>query len=232
MWNGKNKAVTFSFDDGVTQDCKVIEILDKYGLKGTFNLNSSRFGLHFPYKDINKVVVRDVVDYDKIKDTYKNHEIASHSLTHANFYEIDEKAITWQIEQDCDTLEKFCDYNVVGFAYPCGQVDDRIAEIIKKNTRLKYARTVVSTHNFDLQNDLIKFNPTLHICEEGKIGWELLDKFVNMKADKPQLFYIWGHSYEFDISDRMHWQEFEEFCKALSGKEDIFYGTNRETLLF
>ena len=35
MWNGKLKAVTFSFDDGVTQDIKLIEILNKYGLKAT-----------------------------------------------------------------------------------------------------------------------------------------------------------------------------------------------------
>lgn len=40
MWNGKKKAVTFSFDDGVTQDIRLIEIFNKYGLKGTFNLNS------------------------------------------------------------------------------------------------------------------------------------------------------------------------------------------------
>ena len=43
MWNGKKKAVTFSFDDGVMQDIRVIEILDKYGLKGTFNLNKGVF---------------------------------------------------------------------------------------------------------------------------------------------------------------------------------------------
>ena len=33
MWQGKKKAVTFSFDDGVTQDIRLIEILNKYGLK-------------------------------------------------------------------------------------------------------------------------------------------------------------------------------------------------------
>ena len=45
MWNGKKKAVTFSFDDGVTQDIRLIEILNKYGLKGTFNLDSALLGL-------------------------------------------------------------------------------------------------------------------------------------------------------------------------------------------
>ena len=45
MWNGKKKAITFSFDDGTIQDVRLIEILNKYGLKGTFNLNSSLLGL-------------------------------------------------------------------------------------------------------------------------------------------------------------------------------------------
>ena len=34
------KILTFSFDDGVTQDIRLIEMFDRYGLKGTFNLNS------------------------------------------------------------------------------------------------------------------------------------------------------------------------------------------------
>ena len=38
MWNGKKKAVTFSFDDGVSQDIRLIEIFNKYGLKGEKNL--------------------------------------------------------------------------------------------------------------------------------------------------------------------------------------------------
>lgn len=40
MWNGKNKAVTFSYDDGVTQDIQLVNLFNKYGLKCTFNLNS------------------------------------------------------------------------------------------------------------------------------------------------------------------------------------------------
>ena len=40
----KKKAVTFSFDDGVTQDIRLIELLNKYGLKATFNLNSELLG--------------------------------------------------------------------------------------------------------------------------------------------------------------------------------------------
>lgn len=44
MFHGKCKAVTFSYDDGVSQDVRLIALLDKYGLKATFNLNSEMFG--------------------------------------------------------------------------------------------------------------------------------------------------------------------------------------------
>ena len=44
MWNGKKKAVTFSYDDGVMQDIRLIEIFNRYGLRATFNLNSGLLG--------------------------------------------------------------------------------------------------------------------------------------------------------------------------------------------
>ena len=59
MWNGKKKAITFSFDDGVWQDRRLIEIFNKYGLKGTFNLNSEAFGMPNTYNAFGKDVNRD-----------------------------------------------------------------------------------------------------------------------------------------------------------------------------
>ena len=41
--NAKRKALTFSYDDGVEQDARLMEIFNKHGLKGTFNLNSGLF---------------------------------------------------------------------------------------------------------------------------------------------------------------------------------------------
>jgi peptidoglycan/xylan/chitin deacetylase (PgdA/CDA1 family) len=43
-WNGKKKALTFSYDDGVLQDIRLIELFNKYGMKATFNLNSEKLG--------------------------------------------------------------------------------------------------------------------------------------------------------------------------------------------
>ncbi len=55
-------------------------------------------------------------------------------------------------------------------------------------------------------------------------------KFLELKTDEPKVFYIWGHSFEFDIYPK-RWDLFEEFCEMISNRSDIFYGTNREVLL-
>ena len=51
----------------------------------------------------------------------------------------------------------------------------------------------------------------------------------SIATEEEGVFYIWGHAYEFDINNT--WDEFEEFCKAISGRPDVFYGTNKEILL-
>ena len=41
---GKAKALTMSYDDGKVQDRRLIDIFNKYGIKGTFNLNYGQVG--------------------------------------------------------------------------------------------------------------------------------------------------------------------------------------------
>lgn len=233
MWNGKMKALTFSFDDGVLQDERAIKILDKYNLKATFNLNSSLLGLKntLPYPD--KPVCHDKIDPNKVCDVYKNHEVAVHTLTHPNLTQCSDAVITHQVEEDRLLLEKLTGKQVVGMAYPCGGVnnDDRVASIIKKTTKVKYCRTITSTYSFDLQENLYRFNPTVYYIEKEKL-FTLGKKFISLKPDKPSLFYIWGHTYEMDRGGEfVDWDEFDEFCKLISNKDDVFYGTNTEVLL-
>ena len=95
MWNGKNKAVTFSFDDGVTQDLRLIELLDKYGLKATFNLNPSLLGLTKEVVRNERTVSHNKVDPYEVREIYKNHEVAVHTLTHPNLTGLLDDAIIW-----------------------------------------------------------------------------------------------------------------------------------------
>ncbi len=231
MWGGKLKAVTFSFDDGVTQDKRAIEILNKYNLKATFNLNSSYLGLKVEITRNNHVIRHDKVQSSEVAEIYRGHEVAVHTLTHPLLPKEDDKTVTWQVEEDRKTLSRLVGYDVVGMAYPCGgeNNDDRVAEVIKNTTGVKFARTIVSTHNFDLQENLFRFNPSVYFIEIDKM-FELGEKFISLKPDRPQIFYIWGHTYEMD-AEYIKWEKFEEFCKLISGRDDIFYGTNSEVLL-
>jgi hypothetical protein len=112
-------------------------------------------------------------------------------------------------------------------AYPCGGVnnDGRVADIIKKNTGIKYARTITSTHAFSAQDNLFRFNPSVYYIEENLE--EIIDSFLTLEAEEPALLYIWGHSYEMDAG-YIEWERFEALLAKLAGRSDIFYGTNRE----
>ena len=116
-------------------------------------------------------------------------------------------------------------------AYPCGGVnnDDRVAAIIKKNTGVKYSRTITTTSSFDLQENLYRFNPTAYHLDFEKM-MQLGREFVALKPETPKIFYIWGHSYEMDYGAD-YWVKLEEFFKLISNKDDIFYGTNKEVLI-
>lgn len=233
MFDGKNKAITFSYDDGTTQDIRLIEILNKYNLKATFNLNFELLGkpgfqiCHDKRIDHNKVKPEDV------KHIYSGHEVAVHTLTHPNLTEIeDDDEVLRQVEQDRINLSELVGYEVEGMAYPCGgtNCNDRTASIIKNNTIIKYARTIDTTGSFDMYGDLYQYKGTVQNHWEGDKFIELGKKFLELKADTPKVFYMWGHAFEFDIFPE-RWEQFEEFCKMISNRPDIFYGTNREVLV-
>ena len=108
MWNGKKKAVTFSFDDGVTQDIRLIDIFNKYGLKCTFNLNSGLLGLPGELERNGNKIRHDKVKASEVKSIYAGHEVAVHTLTHPNLTQLDEETVVRQVEEDRKALSELC----------------------------------------------------------------------------------------------------------------------------
>ena len=230
MWNGKNKAVTFSFDDGVSQDIRLTKIFNKYGLKCTFNLNSEFLGLEGTLDRNGRTVRHDKIPADKVKEIYQGHEIAVHTLTHPFLPDLSDEEIIRQVEEDRKNLSEICGYEVVSMAYPCGgeNNNDRVAEIIRNNTGVKLARGLMSTYSFGKQENLLRFKPTVYYIEDRLD--QIVDEFLSLEPTEPALLYIWGHSYEMD-AEYITWEKFEEVCKRLAFHDDIFYGTNKEVLL-
>lgn len=212
------KAVTFSYDDAPFQDRRLVEIFNKYSLKCTFNVNSGLFGQGH----------RTIMP-EEMPSLYKGHEIAVHTITHPHLELMEnEDDIVREIEDDRLRLSEIMGYDIVGMAYPFGTYNDKVVELMATKTGVKYSRTVKATLNFEPQTDLLRFHPTCH--HKSDRLFELAKEFIEMKPDKPQIFYIWGHSYEFDREDGQ-WERMEEFCKLISGHDDIFYGNNTEILL-
>lgn len=230
--SGKQKAVTFSYDDGVSQDLRLIDLLNKYGLKCTFNLNSGLLGDRFTQDRNGRIVTHYKIRPEDVRLAYTGHEIAVHTLTHPNLTTLPEEEIIRQVEQDRIALSELAGYEVVGMAYPCGGInnDDRVAQIIRKHTGVSYCRTITNTDSFDLQNNLYRFNPNVYHIREFDRLMEMGERFLQLQADIPQIFCIWGHSYELD-HDPDNWEKLEAFFRLISNKSDIFYGTNKEVLL-
>lgn len=224
------KAITFSYDDGITQDIRLIEIFNKYNLKATFNLNSELLGGTNTLIRNGKEISHNKNKASDVRYIYDGHEVAAHTLTHPFLPDIkDEGDIIRQVEQDRLNLSELVGYEVVGMAYPCGgqNNDERTARIIRDHTGIKYARGIETSLSFTPSNDLYRYKPTLYHHEQWDKLFETAERFL--AADEGVL-YIWGHSYEFDIYPE-RWDLFEEFCSIISGRQDIFYGTNKEVLL-
>ncbi len=249
MWNGKKKAVTFSMDDFVPQDIRFIEILDKYGLKGTFNVNSGAIGVDAervsflpgavgePIVVNGKVCHKETVKKPHLRikdfDKFANHEIAGHTLTHKVLTHLDDSTVVLQVEEDRLILESLTGRKIVGLAYPGGGkgpiFDDRVASVLREKTGVKYARTNGQSFNFELPKDLYQLEMTMHFADFDKL-MELGKQFLDTDFDHPVCFSIWGHTYEMDDA-YTPWEEVEEFCKFISGRADVFYGTNEEVYL-
>jgi peptidoglycan/xylan/chitin deacetylase (PgdA/CDA1 family) len=222
------KIITFSFDDGVEQDKRFIEILNEYGLKCTFNINSGLMGRKDTLVIDGKNISHHKIKSEEVKSVYEGHEIAGHTLTHPHLTTVDDCEIIRQVEEDRLTLSSLVGYEIKGFAYPGGGVNcnDHVADVIRKYCGVDYARTIIHSRNFELQDDLYLFNPTTSLVKNKEELLSLANEFLSLKTDDLKMFYVWGHSYELDIHD--DWQFFRDFCEMISGNDDILYCTNRE----
>ena len=231
MWNGKKKAITFSYDDGITQDRRLINILNRHGLKCTFNINSERLGTPGLLIRENMTIAHCKSRPCEVPLIYAGHEVAAHTLTHPSLPTLPDEEVIRQVEEDRRILSELVGYEVVGMAYPGGgkNYDERVAKLIRENTGIRYARTTVCTGEFGLEPDLYTYRPSAYHL----MGWDALaemgKKFLESQSDENQVFYVWGHSYELDYYDT--WSQFEDFCRLIANRDDIFYGTNREVLL-
>ena len=222
--NGTNKAFTLSYDDGVIQDRRLVKLFEEYGAKGTFNLNYGVLG----YKNSNGPFDISKIEKEEVKDLYRNQEVGGHGLYHSDLSNLGEPYSMYEIIDDKAGLEKLVERPLKMFAYPFGFYNDKVVEQLRI-AGYKGARTVKSTYAFDLPEKPLILDPTCHHKDERLM--ELARDFCEKPSLKPQLFYVWGHAYEFDGDN--NWNVIEELLKYMSGfKDRIWFATNGEILSY
>ncbi|MBR5438876.1 MAG: polysaccharide deacetylase family protein [Clostridia bacterium] len=232
--DGKFKALTISYDDGCKADERFIEVLNKYGLKATLNINS------------NYIPLTEDSEYSKTRASFKalkefmasGHELAVHGASHvANGRMTIQDGIANTllgrrgIENAFNTI-------IRGMAYPDNGINNPIYPTTKEKVKeylkdigICYARSLGGDNDkFLLPDDWYEWMPTAHFLSKNLFDY--LQAFIDLKlpsynaARGAKLFYLWGHSYEFDQKDL--WGQLENFCQKASFKDDIWYATNIE----
>ena len=167
------KALTFSYDDGIEQDRKLVEIFNRYGMKATFNLNT---GIQSPESNFEIEGVHiNRMKQDGLAELYKGHEIATHGLTHAAPTDMTKEELDKEFITDMKNIERIYGTYPVGMAYAYGCVNDTVAEYLK-SIGIKYGRTVESSHSFEIPKEPIKLKATCH--HDDEMLFELAEKFI------------------------------------------------------
>lgn len=221
--NGKAKAFNVTYDDGVLQDVRFVELLNKYNLKGTFNLNSRLIENEFEWEHENGCVVKRL-SKDQVVSLYQGHEIASHSLTHPYMDNLSESGILYELQSDKTNLERLFSKEVKGFAVPFDYYSDLIEKCVKQ-AGFSYARISEESRSFTPQTDYFKWKATVFHTDSNLK--ELTQQFI--KSDKELAFFqIVGHSYDLDIENM--WDKIERIFKEIAQQKDILPMTTIEII--
>jgi peptidoglycan/xylan/chitin deacetylase (PgdA/CDA1 family) len=205
-----------SYDDGSEHDRRLVHIFNKYGIRGTFNLNSGRLG-----------ATSGIISREEVRTLYQGHEIASHSRNHPELSTLSSDEIRLQIRTDKESLEELSGYSIRGFAYPFGTYNLRIADIVRE-LGIEYARTISDSMHFNLPRNLLALSPTCH----HNVAMEMGKRLVESESPDIEAMVVWGHSYELDgfmsSDSTKNWDYIEEFAHMMHNDQSIWFATTIE----
>lgn len=220
--DGKSKTFTMSYDDGFYQDIRLVEIMNKNGLKGTFNLNSGAISETDATKGYERLSVK------QIKELYipNGHEVALHTYTHPTLVDLPSGNIAFEYIKDREVLEEITGEIIRGSAYPNSRYNEKVLAVLK-SCGISYARGGEETEGFELPSDWLQIKNTVR--HRNPKLFELAENFINLNIAShipSAMFYLMGHSYEFDNDN--NWEIIEKFAELMGGHNDIWYATNIE----
>ncbi|MBR6921938.1 MAG: polysaccharide deacetylase family protein [Clostridia bacterium] len=228
-----SKYFTFSFDDGVTQDLRAIDIFKKHNFYGcTFFINTGLLGASWAW--VGEQFGRPDVPHLRFTEEelktgiYDGFDVAVHTLHHPSlsYYDDTPEKITEEVQGDADNIKRIFGYAPVGMSWPGGefQATEKTIKTILETTDIRYSRAVQSTYDFRLPEDFMIWRPTCSLSDERTI--ELAKSFTELKTDEDALFYVWCHAYELDFFNTDG--RLDELISIMTEANDIKCVTNTE----
>lgn len=222
---GKDKAFSLSYDDGVLQDIRFVSLLNRYGLKGTFNLNSGLMRSEFTWIHESGIPVTRLSE-SAARTLYAGHEVASHTLTHPYMESLSHGELLFQLTTDRRNLQELFGREIHGFAVPFLYYSREIAACVRE-AGFEYARISEETCDYSLPEDL-------YYWRGSKLHWDAdLEAFIDgfLETDRElALCQLVGHTYDLDVYDM--WDRMESIFRRISARTDIAPMTNLELVRY
>ena len=237
--NYVEKAVTFSFDDLHDGDVKIIEAMDKHGVKGTFNIVTNKLS---KYED------------GVIAARYANHEMANHSYSHPKMYLLEGESETVgsdtqdhmtidevkaEIARGQSDLKAMTGEEPAGFIWPYRNPYQRtdyneILDYIKNETAIEYVRPTETTRSFAIPEDWYQWKTT---CHQDEAEYFINKLIAEEQTGELKLLAVWGHAFEMDPSyaaDNQNKVRYDDLDRifALLDRDDIWKATNKDICLY
>lgn len=214
------KYFAFSIDDGTVYDETTIEIFNRYGIKGTFNLNS---GLQDFVWYLGDLPIRRLPLYE-YRSLYDGHEVASHTLTHPYLDQCPDDVVVREVSEDINNLETIFEHEVTSFATPFETCGDREVWLISNYTKATNIRLSEIDESFKKPSDPYHIKVT---ALDINRALELIQEFIN--DDNAELFVYAGHSYDFYVENTFNL--LEELVKILVNNKDSIKVTTMQEMV-
>lgn len=225
------KYFTLSFDDGITQDARIIELLKKYDMPCTFFINTGLFGANWEW--VGQAIGNPSVTHIRFTEEeirsgiYDGFDVESHTLTHPSLKNYDKQPAKI-VSETVDNAVKIFELTGIyptGMAWPGGDTEytETTMNIVREQTDVGFARAVTATHKYLLPTDWLFWQPTCSILDSPTT---YANRFLKSECTEDMLFYVWGHGYELDQANA--WSTLEKLLKMMSEAEDVVCVSNAE----
>ena len=219
--NGKRKAFVLTYDDGVLQDVRLVLLLNKYGLKGTFNLNSQLMEREFVWWHKKVGEVRRLPNVIAAH-LYEGHEVARHSCTHPDMSGMNREGILYELGHDRWLLEQLTGQSVKGFGVPFDYYDGAVVECVRE-LGFVYGRGSEETRSYAPIWDPARQQAGMFHLSKGLE--EFVDGFLETEEELANCIIV-GHSYDLDAENL--WETMERLFARVTADNSVISMTHLE----